>query len=383
MNVVMHKMLMIIVDPLSRTTVYCDKRLFSSITRKGIVRVVFCFLVLFSVYHIVDYFLGYSGIRQHVDPHAVRGYSYCPVNETALSSFESDFTCDFNPSPPDEDVIILTFINSAWINLAKNWMCSAERVGIKDRLFLVAFEPNVCSHFKDIPCYEHPNSHIQSTVFGEPEYQKLVIERTRVLLKLLTCKKRILLADADIVFLKNPLVYLNKVTLDKDVVFQADSSGVGFIDAFLPYFFRYICGGFIYMKPNNATKLLWLSVLHYQTNFKWNDQAGLNICIRHHTQVVEWDTLKGDYFPNGMQFFDYEQRSEHNMIVHANHLANDTLKISRMIASDVWCDKDIAVSMCANQELFQVQCEIEGEPTPAWCFDFLDVCDQQYKVEIV
>ena len=350
------------------------------ITRKGLVKAIFCIVMLYALYRFTDYFLEYSGIRRHVDPHAVRGYTYCPVNESGLNNFAKNYHCDFHPRPNHKDVIIFTFINSAWITLAKNWMCSAERVGIKDRLFLIAFEPNVCSHFKDIPCYEHPNSHIQGTEFGEPEYQKLVIERTRVILKLLACKQRILLADADIVFLKNPLVYLKKVTLDKDVVFQADSSGVGFIDAFLPYFFRYICGGFIYMKPNNATKLLWLSVLHYQTNFKWNDQAGLNICIRHHSRSVLWDTLKAEYFPNGKQFFDYEQRSEHNMIVHANHLASDTLKISRMIASDVWCDKDIAVSMCQNHRVYHGLCQREEEAAPGWCTDFRNVCLKKYGV---
>ena len=95
--------------------------------------------------------------------------------------------------------------------------------------------------------------------FGEPDYQKLVIEITQLVLKLLlNCGQRILMADADISFLHNPL----DLTVKKDV-FQADSSGVGFVDVWLHYVFRYICGGFIYMKPTAATKQLWLSILKY------------------------------------------------------------------------------------------------------------------------
>lgn len=357
---------------------YLSKRL-CNLTKAKFVKVIFCVVMLFATYHLVYFILDSTGIRRHVDPHAVRGYTYCPVNETRLNTFATEYTCDFDPMPIHSDVIIFTFVNSAWITMARNWVCSAEKVGIKDHLFLIAFEPEVCSHFEDIACYEHPESNIHGAVFGEPEYQKLVIERTRVILKLLSCGKKILLADADIVFLKNPLHYLNEITADKDIVFQADSSGVSFIDVFLPYFFRYICGGFIYMKPKNATKLLWLSVLHYQTYFKWNDQAGLNICIRHHTQSCAWDTLKAEYFPNGMQFFDYELKSESNMIVHANHLT-DTMKIARMIASDVWCDEAIAVSMCRDTNFYHDQCGHTEESTPDWCITFRNICHDKYKV---
>ena len=104
---------------------------------------------------------------------------------------------------------------------------------------------------------------------------------------LLYCWPKIALVDADITFLSNPLDYLDQITEDKDIVFQADSSRVRFLDAVMPYVFHYICGGFSYMKSNYATKHLWLSVLQYQENFLWNDQAGLNICIRHHTRYPD------------------------------------------------------------------------------------------------
>ena len=364
-----------------RAPVYWSRKLSSNVTRKGVVKVIVCIFLIFATYHLVQYFLTISGLRRHVDPQAVRGYTYCPVNETRLANFDKEFQCKFNPAPPKEDVIIVTFVNKAWISLAKNWACSARKVGLGDKLFLVAFQKDVCSSFPDIPCYEHPTLDIEGTEFGEEAYQKLVIERTKVVLRLLSCGRTVLLADADITFLKNPMEYLHSVTETKDIVFQADSSGVGFIDSFLSYVFRYICGGFIFMKQNDATKQLWLSVLHYQTNYKWNDQAGLNICIRHHSQSVRWNTLDAAYFPNGRQFFMYNQRSDKNMIVHANHLL-DMMKISRQIASNIWCDVKSAKQVCGDHDLYQAQC-VEGfSELPDWCLDFINICYTEYKVTV-
>ena len=304
-----------------------------------------------------------TGLRQHVDPQAVRGYSYCPVVESRLTTFDNDFSCDFNPAPPKEDVLIVTFVNLAWVSLTQNWVCSAKRVGLGDKLYIVAFQKGVCAYFPDTRCYEHPTLDIEGTEFGEEAYQQLVIERTKVILKFLSCGRTVLLADADITFLKNPLEYLASVTEKTDIVFQADSSGVEFVDAVLKYVFKYICGGFIYIKQNDATKLLWLSVLHYQQNFKWNDQAGLNICIRHHTQRVQWNTLDSAYFPNGRQFFMYKQQSDKNMIVHANHLL-DMAKITRQIASKIWCDEKSGREVCADPNLYTAQCIEDQEVLP-------------------
>lgn len=329
----------------------------------------------------VNFFLETSGLRRHVDPHAIRGYQYCPVKNFSFENFPTKHVCDFNPHPNrDVDVVVVTFINSAWITLAKNWVCSAVKVGLRSNLFLVSFEQGVCSKFREdrVQCYEHTTVNVPRTAFGEPDYQKLVVERTRLLLRLLSCGKRVLLADADVSFLRNPLSHLEELAADKDIVFQADSSGIGFIDTWLHYVFRYICGGFIYMKPTAATKQLWLSVLQYQTDFKWNDQAGLNICIRHHSHNISWDTLDLTHFPNGKHFFHYRKRSEESMIVHANHLVDED-KIAHMIAARTWCYDSVAAKFCSNGTFFRERC-LEPYPAPLWCFDYRYECFVKYGV---
>ena len=192
-----------------------------------------------------------------------------------------------------------------------------------------------------------------------------MIERTKIILKLLSCGQRIALVDADITFLKDPFTYLDKIMEDKDIVFQSDSSGVKVLDSVLSYFFRYICGGFIYMKSTEPIKRLWLSVLQYQNNFKWNDQAGLNVCIRHHTHNIEWNVLDAEHFPNGRQYFYYNQTSDKNLIVHANHLMGQD-KLVRMIAAGLWCEEQQGKSICRSAPNFERHCiPVDSKKNPS------------------
>jgi hypothetical protein len=341
--------------------------------------------LLYATLTVTILFLLYQGalslkaakLQEHADPRAVGGYPNCAVNNTKLVDYSMKYPCDFTPRP-DSDVLIVTFVNSAWIPLAHNWICSAERVGLKESLYLIAFEDGVCSQLPtDIPCYRHPNANLGRAVYGNPGYQKLVIERTRIIPRLLSCTSKLVLVDADISFLKNPLAYLKGFTKDKDIVFQADSIRVKMVDTVLPYFFSYICGGFIYMNSNNATRQLWLSVLQYQEDFLWNDQAGLNICIRHSSQTVRWANLDSEYFPNGQQFFAYNMNNPRKiMIVHANHF-HDEEKIVRMIGADVWCYTPAAVRIC-NERTHQSICNGHHNTTLEWCNDFHRVCRAKY-----
>lgn len=267
------------------------------------------------------------------------------------------------------------------MSLAQNWVCSASKVGLQSNVLLISFEPGICKHFTGESCYEHPNTSIAGTTFGKSEYQKLVIKRTEVLLKLLACGRNLALVDADVVFIQNPLPYLEKTAWDRDILFQADSVAVSFVDLLLPYFLYYICGGFIYMKSNMATKRLWLSVLQYQKHYYWNDQAGLNICIRHHTQIVTWSTLDSDRFPNGQQYFVYNQRSSRNLIAHANHLMG-TEKIMRLISAGIWCNDSSAVDVCRNPSYVVDKCKLQSgvDRRRSWCNDFIQTCRWQYNV---
>ena len=353
----------------------------SSPKRRQLLKVLLVAVVLLILYYFIKYFVEVSGLKRQLEPGALKGFFHCKVNETALNNISMQYPCDFNPQPNTNGPIIVTFINSAWLSLAQNWVCSAKKVGIVKNIFLVSFEPRVCSHFPDVKCYEHPHVTVRGTAFGKAAYGQLVTERTKVILRLLSCGQRLALVDADVTFLRDPMNYLEREIPNKDIVFQADSVGVSFVDSVLPLFFNYVCGGFIYMKPTRATKQLWLSVLQYQLKFFWNDQAGLNVCLRHHTQAVVWDTLDSRYFPNGRQFFYYKESDVNEVfIVHANHLQGKDKHI-RMIGSRVWCYQEYAEVLCSDNLTYHSRCgvNVPADLLPRWCREFVDTCHKLYR----
>ncbi len=352
------------------------------VQKKFILAVLFCVLhliaicVLFCGYH---HLIKETNLQKNIEFQAVKGYSYCEVRDSTLAEYNHKYKCDFKNVALFKGTLVVTFINSAWISLARNWVCSASKVGLQPNILLVSLQPGVCKQMVGIACYEYPNASIVGTTFGKKDYQELVTKRTELLLKLLSCGRNIVFVDADIVFIKNPIPYLEKKAMNKDILFQADSIAVPLVDYIIPYFLHYVCGGFIYMKPNLATKRLWLSVLQYQKHYFWNDQGGLNVCIRHHTQQVAWSTLDSDRFPNGQQYFVYSQRSNRNLIVHANHLMG-LEKVMRLISAGIWCDYGTAVEVCRNPDYVN-KCKLRS-PTDnnQWCQDFTQVCRHQYNV---
>lgn len=335
-------------------------------------------LAYYTVYH--------SRLLLYIDVGALRGYPECLVKETELFFYNSTYPCDFQLQPRTR-FIVVTFINSAWLSLAKNWVCSAEAVGLKKHLYLIAFEERVCSQLSrdigDVRCYQYPNVNIERSEFSNPGYRKFMLERTIAILKLLSCGIRLLIVDADMFFMKNPLPYLDSALEDKELLFQAGSTEVRVVDYFMPYMVHYICAGLVYMKPVDSIKRLWLGVLQYQRNFLWNDQAGLNICIRHHSNFnrIRWSTLDPEYFPNGQHFFAYSQGGNHSFLVHANHLRGSR-KMLRLVASGFWCDKKSGMLMCRNRALYaSVGCRNRAT-RQEWCRDYVRVCRDRFHIAI-
>ena len=156
-----------------------------------------------------------------------------------------DVTMTEEPDAP----IVITFANEAWVNITKNWICQAQKAGVNKTL-VVAFSKNLCNKISPSPnhyCW-YPNITIDRNsvstsvklnnegTWGTIIYQNLMKFRTPIIYSLLNCKRNILLADSDVVFLRNPLEYLTKkasrVSVGKsyDVMFMKDSTGLSPID---------------------------------------------------------------------------------------------------------------------------------------------------------
>ena len=336
-------------------------------------------LILAGIYLFI-YFVT-TKLQNKVRLGVVKGYTHCRVNDSTLSHFTEKYHCDFHLGFKVNETLVVTFVNHAWLGLARNWICSAQKVGLVNKTLLISFEAGVCEQLAGAACYEYPNAAIGGATFGQQGYRNFVFKRTEVILKLLACGYTLIVVDADVVFLQNPLPYMQEKIDGKDIVFQTDSVSVSFVDNVLPYLFQYLCGGLIYTRSNWATRYLWMSILQFQKEYFWNDQAALNVCIRHHSQFVRWNVLSSDQFPNGPQYFMYWQRSSRNMMVHANHFTAKAEKMAHMVAANIWCDYGTAVEVCQS-EVYKNKCT--NDPVvPRWCLEFHDVCWEKYNVDII
>ena len=339
--------------------------------------------VLFALLLGIVLYSGISGKFRELrfNPAALLGYVVCDTRGFAerLPLFPKDYPCNFTtPVPTVNGLTVVTFVNTGWINMTKNWLYSAENNGLTGSILLITMEAGVCSHFPSIPCYHDESIRIQSSSFGEPNYQALMIRRTKLILQLMSCgSEAIMLADADIVFLANPLETLEQEIGPSDIILQRDSTGVRATDIIANYVFDYICGGFLYFKVNNVTRLLYQAVLKYQQHHLWNDQAGLNVCLRHHTLDIQWRVLSKK-FATGRDFFDFHSTPEDVVLVHANFKKGSVDKAGSMISRGIWFYDEIGPDLCRE---FWPQCCL-GKTTYPWCPEFKDQCLTKYHVKL-
>ena len=308
---------------------------------KGVVLGCLLLTALFIAFHAVRRIPGDFSFNVH----EVRGYFHCnPRQMEQVTEQDVSVTECFHPALPEgtSEPIFVTFLNKAWIQMAKNWVCSAKRVGLEGRLYLIGMEEGVCKSFTDVPCYQLPGKGIREGQFGQLNYQHYMIERTKLIIRVLSCSQaNVVFADGDIVFIKNPIHHLDLALKGNDAVFQGDSTGLQAVDTAISYVFSYICAGFMYIRPNIATKHLFQSVLSYQESWNWNDQAGINLCIHHHSQSLSWKLLDKAYFPNGKEYFEFNPDNPDAVIVHANFILHLYSKQSKLHAKGLWCVSDL------------------------------------------
>lgn len=316
----------------------------------------------------------------------VRGLVHCDASEAKINlhRFSSEYPCDIftTPVPPSKDgLTVVTFVNSGWVEIARNWILSAIGNGLEGSLYLIAMETGVCEHFTDVPCYHHSPSEIGAAEFGDNTYQRFMIARTKLILHLLSCPntKKLMLADADLVFLTNPLPTMDEEMGDNDLIAQRDSTGVQVMDNIAFFVFDYICGGLIYLKVNNATKLLYQSMLQFQVSFHWNDQAAINVCMRHYSLDLKW-SLFSKRFASGKDFFEFRTSPNNTVLVHANFKKSYMDKIGSMMSRAVWFYDAVGPELCKSY--WTEACEDESLPPLAWCDEFRFQCEQRYQIHL-
>ena len=137
--------------------------------------------------------------------------------------------------------------------------------------------------------------------------------------------------DTDIVFMNNPLSEFNA---NYDINLQADECS-------RPYKNKYLCTGFMHLKPNERTISFLYEIIDevMNTGYKINDQNALDNLVKNKS-LMSWYNMNGPSinvldvckFPNGCRYFDKSDRfckPEQALIIHNNHIVGIKNKRAR------------------------------------------------------
>lgn len=261
----------------------------------------------------------------------------------------------------NEDVLVMTYTNGAWLDMLKNWICFLQNLNLN--MLIIALDPSLCAKLKDLEILnpgifckpldksmvlkgvklEEKSSNITDIIWASERYMTMMKQKIPALFSTLLCNHPVLLIDTDVALLRNPLPLLttmvgpkptpdprNSLTNDQnkdrlvsnfiqskhfkdfgcgtddtcpyDIIFAKDSTNWRMLDylQFDDWLGRgYVCAGFMLTRPTRASFAILETIMNYQKT-SWNDQEGFNICLHHWSVDLHWTSLDANQFPNGL-----------------------------------------------------------------------------------
>ena len=220
----------------------------------------------------------------------------------------------------------LTFLNSGCIDICKNMLISAEKVGINmDNFYIACLDDNAydnLKHYKNSFLHiNQPITEYQNWTFNKMSgFRNIVKNKWSIIKKIYQENKNLCWVDTDIVFVKNPLELIQGH--DK-ILFQSESNvknpkltlGSGFM---------------IF----NDTKECESLVNECGSNEIEDDMLIVNkIALGKYKDHIA--LLSSDFFPNGHLYYN-QGKKEHAYIVHNNWMVGIEEKTKKFKNEKLW-----------------------------------------------
>ncbi len=216
----------------------------------------------------------------------------------------------------------LTFLNSGCINICKNMLISAERVGIDVNDFYIAcLDSNAyenLNEYKNAFLYvDQPVVEYQNWTFDENSgFRNIVKNKWSIIQKIYQEHKNLCWVDTDIVFVENPIEYISG---HEEVLFQGDSPG------------STLCSGFMVFNESKECKQM---INDCASSEGQDDQLIINdVAINKYPENIA--ILNRDLFPNGYAYYT-EGKKENALIVHNNWMVGVDTKIEKFKEENLW-----------------------------------------------
>ncbi|XP_025080287.1 UDP-D-xylose:L-fucose alpha-1,3-D-xylosyltransferase MGP4-like isoform X3 [Pomacea canaliculata] len=252
----------------------------------------------------------------------------------------------------DEHPLLVTVINHAYLPLMYNWMCHTKRFqGLHDRLLVLAEDKQSLAQFtqrwpgvRSMTINSQRFSLGGQLPFNTVGYVRMMVLRTEVLNELVQSNLPFVLFETDFVWLRNPVPDFLELAFKEELDLVGSKSAVED---------QIMCGGFIYFRNTEHTRLLWAEVtrkmhsLEDRMKFlkdnesapkKENEQRYLNALLAVNYEgvrygLVDYNTsvVDGKWYTNKIL-----RRRTSPKAIHNNFLTTTREKIIRFKAFGQW-----------------------------------------------
>ncbi|XP_052082158.1 uncharacterized protein LOC127719858 [Mytilus californianus] len=254
--------------------------------------------------------------------------------------------------------LLVTLVNRAYLPFAFSWLCNTEQMGIHKQVLFITTD----TESKDQLNKLWPNIRVvaisgmsavtNDQAYSHAGYIRLMIRRTQILLDILQNNIPIFLFEVDCLWIKNPVPSLVK-NEGYDILVNPVSNRPGVI-----------AGGFIYMFPTHATKVLWaelnaklLTLEKKISNLSpemgipesQNDQMYLSDLVKKRVSGLKPKYLPLDEYADG-KWYSFPEKIRATLdpyVINNNWVIGNKNKILRakswghwFVLSDNTCDRD-------------------------------------------
>lgn len=226
----------------------------------------------------------------------------------------------------------MTFLTSGCIDICKNMLFSAKKVGINhsdfyifcldDKSYDELSDFNNCIRWKSSELDNTSNSYKNYSWTGKSDFRKVTKNKWKIISELYNTYNDICWVDNDVVFRENPI---NHIKNNDKILFQSDLPGSKLCTGFMVFNDTQHCQRFIKDCSTKIPPHLW---------DQFNEQSIINeiALVKYFDHI---SILDKNLFPNG-HFYYKENIKERAVIVHNNWMIGIENKINSFKSENLW-----------------------------------------------
>ena len=272
-----------------------------------------------------------------IDNAPLRLAGQCPHNCSIERSEQVSDLILFTKRASKEGYLVVLTVNSGYVPLALNWVCSAERIHFTNYI-LIAEDKAAAAKFKarGVPVILRANApdKKEAADYGSVAFQETMTFRTEFLMSVLSAGYHFVTADMDGLWLDDPISYFDHTADLQGQMHKETKISGGFVVVRASTYGKFFWNKVIECQRENAAFLLTAAPGSYEPS-KYTEQYCINELSRGlASQPLFRRNLLDPYvFPDGLSFFD-----EHNSqlrgvapaIIHNNWIKGAENKLNRL-----------------------------------------------------